>query len=305
MTDLQALTTADIVRTGAGLVGIGTIFYAWGIEPYRIQVTERTIGIPGLPDPLDGFTICHLSDLHVGSFRRVEKALARKLSGREVDLCLITGDLVSRPEGMKHVGRILSHLESGHGFYAVFGNSEHEPWTPGVPIAEELEAQGIRVLINQGERLTINGSEILIGGVDDPYLARAEPDRALAGPASLRILLAHSPDIVMDLGNEIPDLILSGHTHGGQICLPLVGALWLHCRHPKLGIRDGYYGPEELSRIAGRDLGGTQMYVGRGLGGSGIRARFLCRPEVVFLTLRKKEVETGSSAGSRDMQNDP
>ncbi len=292
------LTTTDILRAGAGLLGIGTIVYAWAIEPYHIQVTERTIGMPELPDSLDGLTICHLSDLHVGDFRRIEKALVRKLSGREVDLCVITGDLVSCPQGMKHVGRILSHLKSHHGFYAVFGNSEHESWTPGVPIAEELEAEGIRVLINQGRRVTINGSEVLIGGVDDPYLGRAEPDRALAGSAPLTILLAHSPDIVRDLGDEMPDLILSGHTHGGQICLPFLGALWLHCRHPKLGIRNGYYGPDELSRIARRGLGRTQMYVSRGLGGSGIRARFLCRPEVAFLTLRKKEIETGSSACS-------
>jgi len=277
----------SILRTAAGLVGLGAITYAWGIEPYRIELTEREIEIPDLPGSLDGLTICHLSDLHVGGFRRLERALARILWGREVDLCVITGDLVSGPGGMKEVGRILSHLRVHHGMYAVFGNSEHDPWTPGIPIVEELEAQGIRLLLNQGERLIVNGSAVLIGGVDDPYLGLAEPDRALAGgSASLRILLAHSPDIVRDLGDEIPDLILCGHTHGGQIRLPLIGALWLHCRHPRLGVRDGYYGPEQLSAIGGRDLGRLQMHVSRGLGGSGIRARFLCRPEVSFLTLR-------------------
>lgn len=301
---LQGITTTDILRAGAGLLGLGTIVYAWAIEPYSIQVTERSIGIPDLPDSLDGLTICHLSDLHVGDFRRIERALVRRLSGREVDLCVVTGDLVSRPQGMKHVGRILSHLKSRHGFYAVFGNSEHESWTEGVPIAEGLEAEGIRVLINESESLTINGSAVLIGGVDDPYLGRSEPDKALARSAPLRILLAHSPDIVRDLQRETPDLVLSGHTHGGQICLPIIGALWLHCRHPGLGVRNGYYGPDQLCRIAGRDLGATQMYVSRGLGGSGIRARFLCRPEVAFLVLRKKELETGSNAGSLRTEKD-
>lgn len=277
----------SILHTAAGLMGLGAITYAWGIEPYRIELTEREIEIPDLPESLDGLTICHLSDLHVGGYRRLERALARMLQGREVDLCAITGDLVSGRHAIEHVGRILTHLGTRLGTYAVCGNSEHDPWMFGVPMAQEFEAQGIRLLVNRGERLIVNGSEILIGGVDDPYLGLAEPDRALAGgSASLGILLAHSPDIVRDLGDEIPDLVLCGHTHGGQICLPLIGALWLHCRHPRLGVRGGYYGPERLSAIGGRDLGHLQMYVCRGLGGSGIRARFLCRPEVSFLTLR-------------------
>lgn len=284
------VTASDILRAAAGLAGLAVIAYAWGIEPYRIQVTQREIEIPDLPDSLDGLTICHLSDLHVGDYRRVERALARKLAGREADLCLISGDLLCSPRGIKHVGRMLSKLKTSFGAYAVYGNAEHDPWTPGVPIAEGLEAQGIRILVNEAVRLTIGGRDVLIAGVDDPYLGHDKPDEALAGgrDAALRILLAHSPDVIRDLGSEIPHLILSGHTHGGQICFPFIGPLWLHCRHPNLGIRDGYYGPEELARSAGRDLGNVRMYVCRGLGGSGIRARFLCRPEVTFLTLRKE-----------------
>ena len=284
-----SITTSDILRAAGGLIGLGAVVYAWAIEPFNIQVTEREIEIPGLPDSLDGLTICHLSDLHIGGFRRLEKALVRKLSGKEVDLCLISGDLLSSAQGIEHVGRVLSNIKARYGIYAVYGNSEHEPWTPGVPIADELGAQGIHMLINRGERLGINGSEVLVAGVDDPFLGFDDPAAALSGGGSalLRILIAHSPDVVRDLGDELPDLILAGHTHGGQIRLPFIGALWLHSRHPRLGVSDGYYGPEALSRIAGRDLGQTQMYVCRGLGGSGIRARFLCRPEIVFLTIRK------------------
>jgi predicted MPP superfamily phosphohydrolase len=165
-----------------------------------------------------------------------------------------------------------------------------------------LEAQGIRMLINHGQLVAINGSEVLIGGVDDPYLGHDDPDQALTGGecASLRILVAHAPDVVKDLGIQLPELILAGHTHGGQIRLPFVGPLWLHSRHPQLGISDGYYGPEQLSTIADRDLSNTHMFVCRGLGGSGIRARFLCRPQIVFLTLRARRPKTGSWTSSQE-----
>lgn len=291
MIDIQTLTTADILRTAAGLAGLGTIVYAWAIEPYSIEVTEREIGIHDLPDSLDGLRICHLTDLHIGGYRRIERALARTLSSLEVDICVICGDLLCGAEGIKHFGHVLSHLRTRYGIYAVYGNGEHDPWTPGVPLAEELEAQGVRMLINQQARLTVNSSEVLLGGVDDPFLGYDDPETALSGAesASLRILLAHAPDIVKDLGAQLPDLILAGHTHGGQICFPFIGPIWLHSRHPRLGICDGYYGPETLSQIAGRDLGRTQMYVCRGIGGSGIRARFLCKPEVALLTLRRQD----------------
>ncbi len=285
------LTTADALRAAAGLAALGVIAYAWGIEPYRIRVTERRIGIPGLPDALDGLTICHLSDLHIGEYRRLERALERVLSGREVDLCAITGDILCGPGGIEHAGRVLSRLATRFGAYAVYGNAEHDAWTAGVPIAEGLEAQGMRVLVNRGERLAIRGCEVLIAGVDDPYLGHDDAEEAMAGSetASLTILLAHSPDIIRGLGSRTPHLILAGHTHGGQIRLPFIGAPWLHCRHRGLSISDGYYGPDELTRGAGRDLSDTRMYVCRGLGGSGIRARFLCPPEVAILTLRKED----------------
>ena len=283
------VTTYDMLTTAAGLAALGTIIYAWAIEPYRIQLTKRDIEIPGLPESLDGLTICHLSDLHIGDFRRVERALARTLSNLEADFCAISGDLLYSAHGFSALGRVISHMKTVHGVYAVFGNAEHDRWTAGVPIAEELQKLGIRVLINRGERIRVNGSDVLVAGVDDPYLGFDDPESVLshAPSASLSILLAHSPDVIRDLDEHLPDLILAGHTHGGQIRAPFLGALWHHSRHPGLGLSDGYYGQEELSAAAGRDMGDTSMYISRGIGGSGIRARFLCRPEVAMLRLRR------------------
>lgn len=295
--DAHAITSSDGLRA-AGLVALGVITYAWGIEPYRIQVVRPTVEIPNLPEPLDGLTICHLSDLHVGAFRRLEKALYRKLRGLEVDLCLISGDLLHAASGFDPLARTLSGLRTRHGIYAVPGNAEHDPWAAGLPVAERLEERGIRALVNRAETITVRGVEIAIAGVDDPYLGLDDPEKALADTASagLRVLLAHSPDIVKDLGAEVPDLILCGHTHGGQIRLPFTGALWLHSRHSGLAISDGLYGPDTLSAVAGRDLADLRLYVSRGLGGSGIRARFMCRPEVTVITLRNNATSGGATA---------
>lgn len=296
--DLRAITFSDGLRTAAGLIGLGVISYAWGIEPYRIEVVRPTIEIPDLPEQLDGLTICHLSDLHIGAFRRLEKALSFRLSEIEVDLCLISGDLLHSASGFEPLSKALSGLKTRHGIYAVPGNAEHDPWAAGLPVVERLEEQGIRMLVNRAERLSIREVEIAVAGVDDPYLGFDDPEKALAGTGSagLRILLAHSPDIVKDLGAELPDLALCGHTHGGQIRLPFAGAVWLHSRHSGLAISDGLYGPDTLSDIAGRDLTNLHMYVSRGLGGSGIRARFMCRPEVTVITLRKNATFSGATA---------
>lgn len=281
------MTWIDLVWTVLGALALGLIVYAWAVEPYRIRISTLDIGIPHLSDSLDGFTICHLSDLHIGRFGRLERKLARMLSTVDADLCLITGDLLSAPGGVEPLAQVLAGLRPKHGIFAVLGNSEHDPWMPGASVADDLAKHGIRVLINECTYLSLDGTGLSIAGVDDPFLGLDDPGRALAGcrSGSVRILLAHSPDVLANLGAHAPDVILAGHTHGGQICIPFLGALWTHCRYD-LKISAGYYGPHRLSRIAGGHLAHTQMYISSGLGGSGVRARFLCRPEVAILRLK-------------------
>ncbi len=212
------------------------------------------------------------------------------LSTVEVDLCLISGDLLSSPRGVLPLARVLGNLASKHGAFAVLGNAEHDPWMPGVSIARDFGGHGIRVLINQCTYLSVARTGLSIVGVDDPCLGFDKPQEAFSGcrPGSLRILLAHSPDVLANLGADVPDLILAGHTHGGQIRIPLLGALWTQCRYGSK-VSAGHYGPNRLSRIARKRLNRTQMYVSRGLGRSGIRARFLCCPEVALLRLKARD----------------
>jgi hypothetical protein len=125
--------------------------------------------------------------------------------------------------------------------------------------------------------------------VDDAFSGCDDLESAMSGiPEGLpTILLTHSPDILMRLAGRAPDLILAGHTHGGQIRFPFIGALWLHSRY-RLRISQGYFGADMLSRLSGGNVGAVQMYVSRGLGGSGIRSRLLCPPEIALITLHRK-----------------
>ena len=273
----------------AALAVLGAIFYAFFLEPYRVRVSGISIHIQDLPEQLDGFTICHLSDTHTGTYGRLERTLEAILAGIDADLCVITGDLIRSHEGIETLKRILGAFKPAFGLFAVPGNGDYRSGVPISQLAEELEQVGIHLLVNNCENLLINQSKWYIIGTDDPFLGLDDLELAVGGMAQggFRLLLAHSPDILFKVGNREADLILAGHTHGGQIRLPLIGPLWLHCRYC-LGVSGGYFGPEELSKLSGQDMRGVHMYVSRGLGGSGVRARFMCPPEVALVTLRRR-----------------
>lgn len=261
--------------------------YAFFIEPFWIQVKKIDIRIPGLPPQMDGFTICHLSDIHSLSYGILEKQICHMLSEINVDMCVITGDLVQRLDATDCFKSIFESLTTKYGIYAILGNGEHKWKVDTVLLAKKLLDAKIRLMVNTSMPLDVNGCRICIVGVDDPYLGYADVSFAYKDCSSsdFELLLAHSPDVLADIGDHRPKLILSGHTHGGQVRLPFIGALWLHCRY-HFGLSDGFYDPGTLSARTGKRLDGIRMYVSRGLGASIIHARFLCRPEIALLTLR-------------------
>ncbi|MCL6519845.1 MAG: metallophosphoesterase [Armatimonadetes bacterium] len=284
----------DVFRVAVGFLALGIITYAWAVEPVLIKITRREIEIPALPSALAGVKICHLSDLHVAGYGRIERALRKVLMQIEADICVITGDIVATRGGIPVLAKVLEGFSPKHGIFGVLGNGEHDPTMPGVETAKDLRKLGIQVLVNESASISINGSEVQIVGVDDPFLGLDDVKEAFAGlgKGSLRILLAHSPDVLKSLGEHSVDIIFAGHTHGGQIRVPFFGVVWTHCRY-NLRIASGYFGPEAISLKVGRNLQ-TRIYVSRGISGSGIRARFLCRPEVAILTL-KPEASTLAS----------
>lgn len=272
----------------ATIIAVGFVAYAYLVEPYMIRLTKIEIDYPDLPASLDGLTICHLSDMHAYRIGKLEAMLGKLLAGLDVDLCAITGDTVSTGAGLAGLHMIFYGIKPRLGIFAVPGNGDYKLGIPIEQIADEFKKVGIRLLFNESVAIPVDGEALHIIGVDDPHSGRDDLELAESGVTGdgFRLLLAHSPDILVSVREDSADLILSGHTHGGQVRLPFIGAVWLHCKH-HLGIDMGHFGPQRLSGILKRELPHTHLYVSRGLGGSGIRARFMCPPEVAVITLRK------------------
>jgi len=276
--------------TGA-FFGAGSLaLYAGGFERHWIEIVRRDIYIGGLPDNVDGVTLAQLSDIHLNEF--TEPFLLREavdhINRLRPDMVLLTGDYVSSEilprklttEAAWQCGRLLNRLECPHR-YAIFGN--HDIWAGEEHVGEALRLNGITVLRNACLPVERNGGRLWLAGIDDPVCGRPDPDAAI--PASIRnltaepvVLMCHSPDYVDDLrmhpAGRAVSLVLSGHTHGGQVRLPFTPPLYL----PPGGRRyiEGLF-----------QFGSTQLYVNRGIGSVGLPIRFNCRPEITLLTLRQ------------------
>jgi uncharacterized protein len=176
-------------------------------------------------------------------------------------------------------GKMLGQLECKQR-YAIFGN--HDIWAGEHHVGDALQFNGITLLRNSYFPLERGAGRIWLAGLDDPVCGQPDPDQAI--PASIRniatepiLLMCHAPDYVDELqkhsAGQAVSLVLSGHTHGGQICLPFVGPLHLP--------------PGGRKYVAGLfQLGTTQLYVNRGIGSVGVPFRFDCRPEITVFTLR-------------------
>ncbi len=286
-----------IVAAAGAATSLGGL-YAWRVEPNWLDVTSRDIPVAHLPPELDGLTIAHLSDLHVGPLvepefvgRAVDLA-----NGLDPDIVVITGDFVTwSADFAKSAAQQLSRLTSRYGVYGVLGN--HDVWADPDRVAQVHEALGIKMLRDEAVGIDAGTSRLWLVGLEDAgyscYGGRNADtfDREWAPKVRVvddilapldempRILLVHNPDMNDLLSGRRIDLALSGHTHGGQVRLPVVGAPYLpSCRGQK------YAG----GLAAGP---GWPVFVSRGVGMTGIPVRLNCRPEIGFLTLR---AEAGS-----------
>ena len=277
------------IGVGALVIAASLAVYASMIEPFRVRLTRIEIPIPGLPYELNGLRICHLSDTHTAGYGKLEQRTATMLSEIEADLCVITGDLLNSRKGIQALIRMLDSFNPPLGIYAVLGNGDHKGFMDLQDMVEGLAETKIKLLINSHDTVTVNGHCLRIIGVDDPFKGRDEFGRATAGlpKSGFRILLAHAPDILSEVDGRHVGLVLAGHTHGGQVRLPFLGAVWLHSSR-KIPVCDGYFDSGTLSRLLKRDMSGARMYVSRGLGASGIAARFACPPEIALITLKEK-----------------
>jgi predicted MPP superfamily phosphohydrolase len=268
--------------TGAGAV-VGGALAAWSLyEAQWVETLEVDVLVPGLHEDLRGFRILHLSDFHLGTFSLNGRALRKAVDwGREQhpDLVAVTGDLVSRRRGAPELHRALSALAAPYGVHVVLGNHDlgrtRDPFNqPGDPA--EVESAGAVLHAGSAGTLEVGSARLQVVGVDPVSFRRRVRPGALADPeADLRILLCHFPDVVRWLDPDDFDLTLAGHLHGGQICIPTPGGK-LRLEHLRALHWEGLH-----QTAAG------QLYVSRGLGTSFVPFRFLARPEVTLLRLKR------------------
>jgi predicted MPP superfamily phosphohydrolase len=241
----------------------------------RVQVEETVLRFATLPAVFDGFTILHISDMHVDISEAAMRQLGELLPGLRCDLCVLTGDFRGKTYGpfdasLDGLARLRSRLPEPT--YAVLGNHDSILMVPG------LEAIGIRVLLNECEPILRGNHAIHLAGIDDAHLYRLDDiEKAAAGipKAAFSILLSHTPEVYRKAASASFDLLLSGHTHGGQICLP--GAI-----------------PITLDSILPRRMGsggwvyrGMIGYTSVGVGSCIEPVRLNCPPTVTLHRLRR------------------
>lgn len=276
------------VLTVAGAGALGLLGYAVGVEPYAIETVRLEMRVPRLPPEFDGYTVLQISDLHMRQMGRRERHLRAMLESLPApDLIVVTGDLVHTPGGIGPFLELAQAFQASDGVYTVFGNSEHKNGVRPHALARTLGEHGLTPLLNTHISLCRDGARLALAGVDDPVSGLDRMPAALAGIDAdcCTLLLMHSPDGIAEAALHGVDVVFSGHTHGGQVSLPFIGAPYTHSL---LGRRmsSGYYAGKTLRRIIGIRAGRTQLYVTRGLGVSGLALRFLTRPELTIFTLR-------------------
>jgi len=264
-----------------GLTMAGTATYARTLEPRWLDVTSRTLAIPGLTPTLDGFRIAQLSDIHFSKYIGPEHLAwaLRQVQSAEADVLVLTGDYVG--DDAQTAENLVEPLAAfDRPVYAVYGN--HDLWTHRPTIRRYLELSGAQVLTNTARELA-NG--LWLAGIDDVWSGRPSLTAALNGiPArASTILLAHEPDFFDQVLAQNAPIVaqLSGHSHGGQIRLPTLepdpaGDYSYAPILPRLGRR---------YPIGLRTIDGRTIYTNRGLGVWPIPFRLNCRPEVTIFTL--------------------
>jgi predicted MPP superfamily phosphohydrolase len=247
-----------------------------------LTISEAEIPLSRLSPCWDGTTLLLLADIHAGPFLS-PPALVRaveRLSTLEADLILLAGDLVtSQVHEFLRAQSAFRELRAPLGVFGVLGNHDHYSGE-SERLTELLEETGIRILHNSSALLQRAGSTLAVAGIDDLLLGEPDLEAALSGTGNDHpvILLSHNPDIFFAARRRGVDLVLSGHTHGGQIRIPGLPVL---VRMSRYRLDDGRYQHQR-----------GQLVVTRGLGVVGLPYRIACAPEAVLLTLRSSPADT-------------
>ncbi len=242
-------------------------------EANSLTIEQVRINLNRLPKTLDGFRIVHLSDIHHSPFTSLEHINRAVEIANELkpDMFVLTGDFVSHErEYIEPMAHAMGNLQSEFGTFACLGNHDHR--TDAESVTRHLREAKITVLINEGFRFSARGASFWLCGVDDYSVGKPDLRLALRGsfPDEMKLLLAHNPKFLYRAARASIDLMLSGHTHGGQIRLREDERKIL----PRRKSASGLYRRKD-----------SQMYITRGIGTVVLPVRFGCPPEISLLEL--------------------
>jgi hypothetical protein len=275
----------------AGFVFI--ILWAFFVEPNWYRFKRIKVHIPKkIHKP---FSILHLSDIHFCKNGGAKKRFFQRLSMLNPDLIFVTGDTIDNDEGIETATRTLSGLRARYGTFLILGNHDYFDyhWKDvflynfGVTrlashrnniehLITEMKRIGINVLVNQAAKVEVHGNPVLIGGTNDPMTQRIDFEKTLhgLGPNTLNILLTHHLDSVLKLSHRGVDMVFAGHTHGGQIRIPLLGSIVCEIKLPRRYI-GGLHRFKDMITFVSRGLGASRLTF----------PRFACRPEAVWFDM--------------------
>jgi uncharacterized protein len=266
------LSAPAVIRTVLKLTGL---YWRARRNAERIVVKQNDLRFVELPPPFDGFTILHISDLHVDMNEVAMQNLIHLVGGLQYDLCVLTGDYRGKTFGpfeaaMDGLATVRAHLKQP--IYGVLGNHDTIQMVPA------METMGIQTLLNECATITRGNQRIYLAGIDDAHYFRVDDIEKAALPipeGAFSILLSHTPEVYRQAAHANFNLMLSGHTHGGQICLPGSIPIKLEAVLPR---RMGA-GAWQYQNMSG--------YTSVGAGSSVVPVRLNCPPEITLHCLRR------------------
>lgn len=257
------------------------VAYVRKIEPVWIDVVQVPVTLPRLSPALEGYRIVQITDIHADGWMDADRIaqITQQVNAQKPDLITLTGDYVTKnAEKFSPALKSLSALNAPDGTIAILGN--HDEWTNPKLITEVLESSNIKVLKNQVITLDRKGGLLNIAGLGDAWSGEDDMEKVLQQLPGIgaSIMLAHEPDVAdRTVETKKFDLQLSGHSHGGQVSLPFMKLVT-----PPLGHK---------YPVGQYQIGDLIQYTSRGVGTSGIRVRFNCRPEITVITLHAPNID--------------
>ncbi len=271
------------------LGAVGALGYARH-DTLALEREHWDLYYPKLPSSLDGKTICQLSDLHLESLQILPESIEQIVMAQKPDLLVITGDIISTRTDLDKLELYLGGLTATYGKFVVMGNNDYSNLSHTLfkRYLQQFQRLGWTPLINDASYLP--GLNLWIIGVDDPATAHDDVDLAYTKVTStpspspshppFRLVLAHSTDCLDDVAKNGANLLLTGHTHGGQIRLPGLQPLITNTYLGDLGFYEGYH-----------VINGIPLYINRGIGESFLPLRLNVPPEIAFFTLHQGDAQ--------------